>query len=203
VDTHRHVLTRDGVAIDLLPGYVRVLAHLASRPGEVVSKTALLDLIWGDIAVTDNTVEQAIAAGRKALGDDPMKPRFIETVKRKGYRFVGVVDLSGAPPHRDALDEWKKGRLALETLNAEQLNDAAATFERILTANENYAPAHAAVANACFLKYEVTRPEPTPNYALLERAIKHARHARAAPQEIAARADGMDDSDRSRAEAVA
>ena len=87
MDTHRHALTRDGVAIDLSPRYVQILAHLLSHPGQVISKTALLDTVWADVFVTDNNLEQAISEIRKAVDDDAATQRVIQTVKRKGYRF--------------------------------------------------------------------------------------------------------------------
>ncbi len=98
MDTHRHALTRDGVPIDLSPRYVRILTHLLSPPGKVISKNALLDTVWADVFVTENNLEQAIGAIRKALDDDAAAQRLIQTVKRKGYRFVGGVDASGIPP---------------------------------------------------------------------------------------------------------
>ena len=104
MDTHRHALTRDGVPIDLSPRYVQVLAHLLSHPGKVISKNELLDTVWADVFVTENNLEQAIGAIRKAIDDDAAAQRLIQTVKRKGYRFVGAVDASGAPPQRDAFD---------------------------------------------------------------------------------------------------
>jgi hypothetical protein len=86
-----------------------------------------------------------------------------------------VVDTSGALLPRDAFDEWMKERLSLESLNAGQLHDATAAFERVLACDEEYAPAHTALANAYFLQDEVTRPENTPTRALLER--EESRHS--------------------------
>jgi DNA-binding winged helix-turn-helix (wHTH) protein len=170
VDTHRHALTRDGGPIDLSPRDVEILAHLLSHPDKVIATNELLDTVWADVFVTENNLEQAIGAIRKAVDDDAAAQRLIQTVKRKGYRFVGAVDASGAPPQRDAFDDWMKGRLSLESLNAGQLHDATAAFERVRAQDDTYAPAHTALANAYFLQYEVTRPENTPNRSLLERA---------------------------------
>jgi hypothetical protein len=110
-----------------LPRYVEVLAHLLSYPSKVIAKHALLDTVWANVFVTENNLEQAIGAIRKAVDDDAAARRLIQTVKRKGYRFVGAVDASGAPPQRDAFDNWLNGRLSLESLNAGLLHDATAT----------------------------------------------------------------------------
>ncbi len=176
MDLHRQALTRDGEAVPLSPRLVRILGHLASHPGKVFAKEALLDRFWADVHVVENTLDRAITRIRKALGDNPARPQFIQTVPRQGYRFIAAVDASGAPL-RDAFDAWMKGRLALEALNAEQLHDATAAFERVLAEDGHYAPAHVAVANAHFLHYELTRPENTPKRALLERALEHGQRA--------------------------
>ena len=177
VDTTRLTLTRDGTPVLLLPRYVEILADMAQHPGEVFSKSALLDKYWRNTAVTENAVEQAFACIRKALDDDRLNPRVVQTIRGKGYRFIAIVDTSGAPPQADLFDEWMQGKLSLESLNAEQLDTATKAFERVLARNPRYAAAHTALANAYFLQYELTRPENTPNAALLERAIDHAREA--------------------------
>jgi DNA-binding winged helix-turn-helix (wHTH) protein len=62
----------------------------------VVSKHSPSRRVLGDVAVTDYTADQAIGAIRRAMDDDPAAPHFIQTVKRKGYRFIGAVDTSGS-----------------------------------------------------------------------------------------------------------
>ncbi len=143
----------------------------------MISKETLLETFWADVHVAENTLDQAIGRIRKALEDDPERPKFIQTVPRQGYRFIGLMDAGGAQSRGDAFDQWMKGRLSLEALNAEQLHEATAAFERVLAANQNYAPAHTALANAYFLQYELTRPENMSNRALLECALTHARQA--------------------------
>ena len=177
VDLHRHALMRDGTRVPLSARLVKILGHLASNPGALISKNAMLDLFWPDAHVAENTVDRTIARIRKALDDDAGRPMFIQTISGEGYRFIAAVDTSGAPPQRDAFDEWMKGRLSLESLNAVQLHDATAAFERVLACDETYGPAQTALANAYFLQYELTRPENTPNRALLERAVAHAQQA--------------------------
>jgi DNA-binding winged helix-turn-helix (wHTH) protein len=183
IDVQRRRLMREGEAVDLSPRLVEILAHLAGRPAELVSKDDLLDRFWPDVHVTENTLTRAIADIRKALGDVAGEPRYIQTVARRGYRFIASVD-SAAPvaEPRDASGtnpflDWVKGRVSLEALDASKLPEAIAAFERAVIATPDYAPAHAGLANACFLQFEQTRTSNVPERALLTRAIAHARKA--------------------------
>ncbi len=67
-----------------------LLLTLAQHPGMVYSRERLLDRVWGgDFFGVDRVVDVHVAALRKKLGDDPEHPRFIETVRGVGYRFLG------------------------------------------------------------------------------------------------------------------
>src|SRR6266702_5889670 len=65
-----------------------VLCHLLSRPQELVTKEELVRAVWPDVAVTDASLTKAIREVRQALGDDHGSPRFIETVHRRGFRWI-------------------------------------------------------------------------------------------------------------------
>ena len=69
-----------------------VFRQLLEQPGQLVTKEALLETVWPDAYVSDAALTVCIREIRQALGDDPKTPRFIETVHRRGYRFIG--DLS-------------------------------------------------------------------------------------------------------------
>ncbi len=69
-----------------------VLVHLAANPGKVVPKEELLEAGWSGAFVEEGALSQAIHAIRKALGDDARQPRFIQTVPKRGYRLVAVVE---------------------------------------------------------------------------------------------------------------
>lgn len=71
-----------------------VLCALAARPGEVVSKDALIEQVWKHRSVTDHAVTVAISSLRNALGDDPKAPRYIETVPKRGYRLIAETGAS-------------------------------------------------------------------------------------------------------------
>ncbi len=87
LDLRRGQLTRGGEAIPLRPKTWAVLLHLAQRPGLLVSREELLDAVWPGIAVTPDTLTKSIGELRTALGDDVRRPRFLETVHRRGFRF--------------------------------------------------------------------------------------------------------------------
>src|SRR5579863_1572446 len=70
---------------------MRLLLCLADRPGEVVSIDELLNRGWGDVAVSSDSVYQAMTSLRRQLGDDAKQPKYIETVPRLGYRLVAKV----------------------------------------------------------------------------------------------------------------
>lgn len=73
----------------------RVLAHLISRAGEVVSREDLRQAIWGDETFVnfERGLNVCIAQVRSALSDDSISPRFIRTVPRQGYQFIAPVEL--------------------------------------------------------------------------------------------------------------
>ena len=88
-------LWRAGVELELTPKSFALLAHLVQRPGELVLKDTLLDTVWGRRFVSEGAVKTVVSELRAALGDDARAPRWIETVQRRGYRFLGDVRLSG------------------------------------------------------------------------------------------------------------
>src|SRR4029453_13433063 len=81
-------LLRDGTPVAVAPTPFGVLCALARQPGSLLSTNALLDQVWGHQYVTDSVLRTAISELRTALDDDARKPRFIETVSRRGYRFI-------------------------------------------------------------------------------------------------------------------
>jgi DNA-binding response OmpR family regulator len=83
-----------GRELPLTPKSVAVLDYLMTHPDEVISRERLLDAVWGwDYPTGTRAVDVRIAELRKALGDDPAQPRYIETVPGQGYRFVGTVEV--------------------------------------------------------------------------------------------------------------
>lgn len=97
VDPDAQLLWRGGIEIPLRPRTWAVLRHLMERPGILVTKEELLDAVWSGVTVTEATLSQSISELREALGDDARQPRFIATVYRRGFRFVGDLPVSGRP----------------------------------------------------------------------------------------------------------
>ncbi len=94
-------LLRKGVReIPLPPRVLAVLDLLVSRASTVVPKQELIDTVWKDAFVTDTSLAEAISVLRQALGDDPQAPQYIQTVHRRGYRFVASVSALATAPVR-------------------------------------------------------------------------------------------------------
>jgi DNA-binding winged helix-turn-helix (wHTH) protein len=83
-------LWRENTEIRLAPKVFAVLRYLVEHPGELITKNAFFHTIWPDVYVTDAVLSVYIGKAREALGDDSRKPRFIETVRRRGYRFIAA-----------------------------------------------------------------------------------------------------------------
>ena len=92
LDRRARRATLAGASLDLTPKALSVLEYLMTHPDEVVSRERLLDAVWGwEYPAGTRTVDTRMAELRKALGDDPAEPIYIETVSGEGYRFVAQV----------------------------------------------------------------------------------------------------------------
>ncbi len=100
LDRLRQILWRGTTAVHLRRKTWEVLCYLIARPELVVSKDELLAAVWGDVTVSDHMVQISINELRKALGDDAREPRFVETVHRRGFRWIAA--LLAAPTFDDA-----------------------------------------------------------------------------------------------------
>lgn len=80
-------LLRDGQALNIAPKPWAVLCYLAQRPGQLVTKDALLDAVWGHRFVSDSVLKVTINALRQVLGEDAREATWLHTVPRRGYRF--------------------------------------------------------------------------------------------------------------------
>lgn len=68
-----------------------VLLQLAAQPGRVITRTELLDAVWGATIVQEDALTQAVSQLRRLLDDDPRRPAFIETIPKQGYRLIAAV----------------------------------------------------------------------------------------------------------------
>ena len=92
LDAASYRLVRNGDALPLSPKIIDLLLYLVARQSTLVPKDELFSALWPDVAVTDNALTQAVSELRQALGDDPGKPTYIQTVARRGYRFIAPVE---------------------------------------------------------------------------------------------------------------
>jgi DNA-binding winged helix-turn-helix (wHTH) protein/tetratricopeptide (TPR) repeat protein len=85
-------LLRDGIPVTIAPKAIDLLFLFTSRPAALITKDEILQALWPGIAVTDNAITQVVSEVRQALGDRPSSPRYVQTVPRRGYRFVAPVE---------------------------------------------------------------------------------------------------------------
>lgn len=183
-ETGSRRLTRDRQPVALSERQADILLALLARSGEIVSKDALIEAAWQEVAVTDNSLEQAISSLRRTLDPSGAGPRYIETLVRRGYRF-GVPVSRSVPRHSaSALDAmlapfraFVEGRAALETLEREAVNRAGRVFEDVVQAAPDYLPAHIGLANALALQFEGARAQAVFDRDTLARALHHAGEA--------------------------
>src|ERR1051325_10470190 len=111
LDPNERLLTRAGDTISLTPKATEILLMLVVNAGQLVEKDELLQRVWPDTFVEESNLTQYIFTLRRALGDERAGPRYIETVSRRGYRFVADVRVceSDAPvPSGDAEAESQR-----------------------------------------------------------------------------------------------
>jgi DNA-binding winged helix-turn-helix (wHTH) protein/TolB-like protein/Tfp pilus assembly protein PilF len=108
-------LSAAGKTVKLEPKAMAALVHLANRPGQVVSREALLSAVWPGVVVGDDSLTQVVIKLRKALGDAPEDPAYIQTISKGGYRLVAPVVRSAgifsAPVRPDSEHAERKRRI--------------------------------------------------------------------------------------------
>src|SRR5262245_29442279 len=91
LDGQREQLWRGTQAVKLTQKALAVLCYLIDRAGQVVSKEDLFQAVWADTVVSDAALTVCVQELRRVLRDDAHKPHYIETVHRRGFRFIGKV----------------------------------------------------------------------------------------------------------------
>src|ERR1035438_8743112 len=87
-------IIKAGEVLAVEPKAFRVLLILLRNPQKLISKEELLNAVWGDAVVTENSLTRSIALLRRLLGDETRSPRYIETVATVGYRLVCKVEVT-------------------------------------------------------------------------------------------------------------
>ena len=113
LDLQAGELRKSGVLLHLPPQPFKILALLASRPAELVTREEIRSQVWGADTFVDfeHGLNFAIKKIRDALGDDPETPRYIQTLPRRGYRFIAPVGVMAGPRARSgACPGWAPAR---------------------------------------------------------------------------------------------
>jgi DNA-binding winged helix-turn-helix (wHTH) protein/TolB-like protein len=141
VDPTTNELERGGEVVRVEPKAMEVLTVLAGRAGEVVGREELLAAVWPGVVVGDEALTQAIIKLRRALGDHPRSPSYIETISKRGYRLIAPV--SGATPRPVHRSRWRAAAAGAAVLAAAGLTyflalqpappDPAEGFDKALT----------------------------------------------------------------------
>ena len=167
LDVPERRLLREGQAVSLSPKAFDVLVVLVRDAGRLRTKREILDSVWPEAFVEEGILSVHVAALRRAL-NDAQPPRFIETVRRSGYRFAaGVSPLRGASRGgaqerliglADALTDRARarvyelcgiGRQHLSSASMREVPAAVDAFKAAIAIDPSYAPAHAGHALAC------------------------------------------------------
>lgn len=98
VDVDNYRASRSGQPLQLTPRAFDVLVFFVENAGRAVEKQEIFDAVWKDAFVSDNALTKIVKEIRRALGDDASRPRYIETVPKRGYRFVGIVGGAAETP---------------------------------------------------------------------------------------------------------
>lgn len=136
LDLRHDELRRGGVLIKLSPQQLKVLRYLAERPGQIAAREEIQREVWGGEVFVDfdRSLNVCIAQIRSAMNDDPEAARFIQTVPRRGYRFVAPVesvsDRPEAPPSAPAPQSRRDLRLVIAIATVLELGVGAAIWLR-------------------------------------------------------------------------
>ena len=117
VDTSLNRVGDHPDVVQIEPKIMQVLAALAARAGEVVTRDELIATVWSGVFVTDDVLHRAIRELRRVFDDDPDRPRVIETIRKRGYRLIAAVEpatngAAAAAPLALATD-WTPGPRAI------------------------------------------------------------------------------------------
>ncbi|UZH44152.1 nSTAND1 domain-containing NTPase [Roseateles amylovorans] len=117
------------VEVTLEPRPMAVLVELCRRPGEVIAAEDLLQRCWPEAVVGDNPIHKVVAGLRRALGDSATEPRYIETIRKQGYRLVAPIGVLSAQGTRSHEGGWR-GQSPFRGLEPFQAEHAAVFFGR-------------------------------------------------------------------------
>lgn len=164
LDLFERVLSQDGKVIPLAPKLFETLAMLVENSGHVVEKEELVERLWHDTFVEDSSLSQNIFQLRKILKSGSSDVNYIETVPKRGYRFVAV-SLAATSDETNTTNAQARQAYLLGTyFSNKRTNEALARsidyFHEAVVHDPEYGPAHAGLADSYFwLAYNETDPE--------------------------------------------
>jgi DNA-binding winged helix-turn-helix (wHTH) protein/tetratricopeptide (TPR) repeat protein len=149
------------------PRLMRLLLVLASRSQQVVAKDEIIERVWDNQDASDDSVCASIYQLRKALGDQSARPRYIETIPKRGYRMLVDAEFQAATPSReavavcgagaaptalgsfpvDATDAYERGRALIGSPRSGSLLQAQMYFEHAIAREPRFAAAYACLAS--------------------------------------------------------
>jgi serine/threonine-protein kinase len=88
-------LWRGDEEVRMPPRALALLLYLLERPGRVIAKAELIDAVWKDANVSETSLTEALGIVRQTLGDSSQHPEYIQTVHRRGYRFIAPIAVDG------------------------------------------------------------------------------------------------------------
>ena len=146
-DSTSEELRRQGVRVKLHSQPLQLLFLLLDRPGELLTREEICRKLWPDGTVVDyeHGVNSAVNRIREALGDKAANARFIETLARRGYRFVGQVEQIAPQEHDSASDP------IAEVWEAPAAGTKARLLDRVLSGPEDLPKSSHAVVQSLFL----------------------------------------------------
>ena len=105
IDLHARELRKGGIRVRLQDQPFEILAMMLDRPGEVVTREELSQRLWpaGTFVDFEHSLNAAVKRLRAALGDEADNPRFVETLHRRGYRFIAPVESPDNGVRRDMI----------------------------------------------------------------------------------------------------
>jgi DNA-binding winged helix-turn-helix (wHTH) protein len=188
LDVGERRLSNAGQIVSLAPKAHDVLVALVRRAGTLVTKSELLDMVWGEVSVEEGILSVYISALRKSLDDSGETAPYIETVPRAGYRFSAdvsrraVVDgpLSmkwpiGVLPAKPEVSELiGRGRACLMAASRSEIPRAVEAFRSAIALDPDYAAAHAGLAVAHCAQAELRLATPDVAYSAARAAALRA-----------------------------
>jgi Tol biopolymer transport system component/DNA-binding winged helix-turn-helix (wHTH) protein len=158
-------VVKDGEVLAVEPKAFRVLLFLMRNPRKLISKDELLEAVWNDCSVSENSLTRSIAVLRRVLGDDTHEPRYIATVPTVGYRFLhdvqvtedGFVPLGASTPNGHAMESG----VAAEKQKPENLPSVGGQRKPKTLIVAGLSVAALIVLTACLLIYRATSSRAT------------------------------------------